>query len=57
LCIGIQRFGTALERRWLRTYPASELQHKQFPKRREMFPGFTTEGFKLVAGKSGGVLI
>jgi hypothetical protein len=57
LCIGIQRFVAELERRWFRTYPTSELQHKQFPKRREMLPGFTTEGFKLVAGKSGGVLI
>jgi hypothetical protein len=51
--LSIQRFVTAVERRWLRTYTASELLHKQFPARREIVPGMLTEGVAVLAGKAG----
>jgi hypothetical protein len=49
----IRRFVAAVERRWLRTYKAPELLHKQFPKRQEIVPGLISEGVMLLAGKSG----
>jgi hypothetical protein len=50
---GIRHFVAEVERRWLRSYPASELTHKTFPARREIVPGMIGEGLILISGKSG----
>jgi hypothetical protein len=49
----LRRFVAEVERRWLRSYPASELTEKQFPARREIVPGMIHEGLLLISGKSG----
>jgi hypothetical protein len=46
-------FVAAVERRWLRTYRATELLHKTFPARRWIVPGHLSEGLGVIAGKSG----
>lgn len=49
----MRQFVARVERRWLRTYPAPELQHKHFPARRWIIPELISEGLMLIAGKSG----
>jgi AAA domain-containing protein len=49
----LSRFVAAVERRWLRSYPASELMHRTFPARCWIVSGLISEGLVLIAGKSG----
>jgi hypothetical protein len=49
----LHRFVAAVERRWLRSYPASELMLRTFPARRWIVSGLISEGLVLIAGKSG----